>query len=194
MSVVSPLRRLIWLVLCAAWCIAAKLPAAAAEEFVFYHENVMGTSLELAVAADNLEAARWAEARALAEIDRLSSIFNGYDDESEFSRWQHVALGTPVSVSRELFEVLAACDQWGERSSRAFDPRVERLTRLWARLRKDGPRPSAAELGAAKALMSPPAWKLDPAAQHGRAPIGLPAQPQRDRQGLHRRAGLRGRT
>ncbi len=63
MSVVSQLRRLVWLVLYAAWCITAKLPASAADEFVFFHENVMGTSLELAVAADNPEAARWAEAR-----------------------------------------------------------------------------------------------------------------------------------
>jgi thiamine biosynthesis lipoprotein ApbE len=154
-----------WLVLYAVGCIAAYSRAAGADEFVFYHENVLGTSLELAVAADNLEAARWAEARGLAEIDRLSSVYSDYDEESEFRRWQFAAMGKPIGVSRELFDVLAACDRWGEWSGRAFDPRVESLTRLWARCAEIGRTPSAAELDDAKTLMSRPAWKLDPATQ-----------------------------
>ena len=39
--------------------------------------------------------------------------------------------------------------------------------------------------------MSRPAWRLDPVLRHGRAPVRLSAQPERDRQGVHRRAGLR---
>jgi len=164
-SIASQRPRLAWLVLCAAWCVTAHSPAAGAEEFIFYHENVLGTSLELAVAADNLEAARSAEARVLAEIDRQSSIYSGYDDQSEFSRWQRALAGTPIRVSRELFEVLLACDRWGEWSGRAFDPRVESLTRLWAHCAELGRTPSASELDAAKALMSRRAWELDPATQ-----------------------------
>ena len=45
--------------------------ARAAEEYAFYHENVMGTSLELRVHAGSREAAQEAEDRVLREIDRL---------------------------------------------------------------------------------------------------------------------------
>jgi thiamine biosynthesis lipoprotein ApbE len=134
---------------------------ARADEFAFYHENVLGTSLELAVAADNFEAARGAEARVLNEIDRLSSIYSGYDDRSEFSRWQRAAVGRPVPVSHELFEVLAACDRWGEWSNWAFDPRVESLTQLWARCATMGRVPSGSELAGARARMGRLAWQLD---------------------------------
>ena len=105
--------------------------AIASEEFSFYHENVLGTSLELCVRADDAEAARQAERRVLTEIDRLALIFSGYDRSSEFSRWQ-AAPTTPVRVSAELYDVLFASDCWRTRSQGAFDPRVEVLSRLWA--------------------------------------------------------------
>ncbi len=163
-SIVSQHSGLV-LFLCALCASARPSPAAGAEQFVFYHENVLGTSLELAVAADNREAARWAETRALAEIDRLSSIYSSYDTQSEFSRWQQATAGTPIRVSRELFDVLSACDRWGEWSGRAFDPRVESLTRLWTHCAEIGRTPTGSELAAATSLMNGPAWKLDPAAR-----------------------------
>src|SRR6476646_10867819 len=94
--------------------------SAAAEDHVYHHENVMGTSLELRVTADDPQAARWAEGCVLDEIDRLSGIFSGYDKTSEFSRWQAKA-NRAVRVSPELFEVLEACDLWMARSGGAFE-------------------------------------------------------------------------
>jgi thiamine biosynthesis lipoprotein ApbE len=143
-------------------------PAEAAEDFTFYHENVMGTSLELTVRADREEAARWAEDRVLQTIDRLSKVFSGYDRTSEFSRWQAASAGTgtgsvPARVSRELFEVLAACDRWRAASGGAFDPRVEALTQLWSRCAAQDRMPTDGELSAAHDRMSRPAWTLDPA-------------------------------
>jgi len=165
------------LVLCVVCGFAGISPVVGAEQFVFNHEYVLGTSLELAVTADSPDAARRAEARALAEIDRLSLIYSGYDDQSEFSRWQRAAAGTPIRLSRDLFEVLAACDHWVKWSGRAFDPRVEKLTRLWARCTELGRTPTGAELDDAIALMSRPAWKLDPASQtaerHTDCPLSL---------------------
>ena len=137
--------------------------SAASEEFAFFHENVMGTSLELRVKADSSEAASSAERRVLREIDRLSSVFSGYDPGSEFSRWQRTS-GRPVPVSPELFEVLQACDHWRSRTDGAFDPRVAALSRLWSDSEKRGRLPTAEELSAAKVLMSRDAWKLDPLA------------------------------
>src|SRR5690242_8831614 len=80
-----------------------------AEDHTFFHENVMGTSLELRVRADTPEAARWAEDRVLGAIDRLAAIFSGYDPASEFRRWQATFPGhgpAPTPVSPELFVVL----------------------------------------------------------------------------------------
>jgi thiamine biosynthesis lipoprotein ApbE len=131
-----------------------------ASDFVFYHENVMGTSLELRLSADSERAARAAEDRVLAEIDRLSAIFSGYDAKSEFSRWQSAPKG-PVKVSRELFELLEACDAWRERSHGAFDPCVEALSRLWAHCQREKRLPTIHERKDALALMAAPAWRLD---------------------------------
>ena len=165
---------------------------ALADDYEFYHENVIGTSLELRVRADDEKAARWAEDRVLREIDRLSAIFSGYDPASEFSRWAS-APGIPTKVSPELFEVLQASDSWHSRSGGAFDPRVEALSRLWSGCAREGRLPTAQESAVARALMDRPAWRLEPRDPHGRASDRLSAQPQRDRQGIHRRAGLRPR-
>src|SRR5262249_8552779 len=121
------------------------------------------TSLELRLRADSEQAARWAEDRVLAETDRLSAIFSGYDPTSELSRWQ-AALCGPIKVSPELFGLLLASDNWRERSRGAFDPRVEALSRLWARCQREDRLPTSAERKAALALMAAPAWRLDPQA------------------------------
>jgi thiamine biosynthesis lipoprotein ApbE len=121
----------------------------------------MGTSLELRVAAETADAARRAEEHVLQEIDRLSAILSGYDQRSELSRWQS-ASNLPTKVSPELAEVLQACDNWREWSGGAFDPRVEALTRLWSRCAHHDRLPVPGELAAARALMSAPAWRVDP--------------------------------
>ena len=135
-----------------------------ANDFAFYHENVLGTSLELRVRAASRKAAEAAEDRALREIDRLSSVLSGYDSSSELSRWQDRRLD-PRDVSAELVEVLQASDVWMERTQRAFDPRAEALTQLWSFCAQHERLPTEDELARARALMKPPAWKLDSAAQ-----------------------------
>ena len=166
--------------------------ATAAEDHVFRHENVMGTSLELRVLAESEAAARWAEGRVLGEIDRLSKLFSGYDPSSEFSRWMATS-GVPTPVSPELFQLLQASDDWRGRSFGAFDPRVEALSKLWTRTASLDRTPTEAERLEALALMSLPAWKLDPDRPDGRANLDLPDQPERNRQGVHRRCRRRRR-
>jgi FAD:protein FMN transferase len=155
-----PDRMICW-TLCAWFCCASARSSFGVDDFAFFHENVMGTSLELRVLADDRESARWAEDRVLGEIDRLALIFSGYDSASEFSRWQAAPRG-PMSLSAELFDVLSACDAWRNRSGGAFDPRVEVMTRLWSRAAGRGRVPEDAELAAAKALLAHPAWRSAP--------------------------------
>jgi len=136
---------------------------AATGDYAFFHDDVMGTSLELSVRADDASAARRAEGRVLREIDRLAAIFSNHDPASEFRRWQAAPAG-PRKVSAELFEVLAESDSWRERSGGAFEPRVQALAGLWAEAaRRDRP-PGRAELAAAAPPAGRPAWRLDSAA------------------------------
>ncbi|WZP00777.1 DUF2271 domain-containing protein [Isosphaeraceae bacterium EP7] len=140
--------------------LSAMADARAAGEFAFHHENVMGTSMELRVRADDSGAAGRAEAAVLAEIDRLSAILSGYDGSSEFRRWQKT-VGVPTPVSAELFEMLERADAWRSRGKGTFDPRVQALTELWSRCAKEGRVPTEAERAGALALMAEPAWRLD---------------------------------
>jgi FAD:protein FMN transferase len=147
-------------------CLVSIAPSSSAAgsgtEFAFFHENVLGTSLELRVYAQSRTAAEAAEERVLREIDRLAAIFNGYDPASELSRWQDRRANAP-KVSAELFEVLRDSDYWIRKTAGAFDPRAEALTRLWSACAGQDRLPTEDELASARALMTPPAWKLDAA-------------------------------
>jgi len=149
----------------AVWaCVFAPPAPLRAREFAYFHENVMGTSLELRVEADTADAAGRAETCALREIDRLSKVFSGYDPDSEFQRWQRTPKG-PVRVSAELFEVLQACDHWRTATGGAFDPRVEVLSRLWAACARLDRTPTNPEISDALERMRPDPWRLDLAAR-----------------------------
>lgn len=142
--------------------LAVTARAVVAGEYTYFHENVLGTSMELRVVADTDAAAASAEARVLAEIDRLTAVFSSYDPASEFSRWQSTR-AVPVKLSPELVAVLTVSDRWRKATSGAFDPRVDVISRLWTTAAKEGREPSADRITAARVLMSRPAWKLDPA-------------------------------
>ena len=111
--------------------------------------------------SDRREAAERAEARILAEIDRLTRVASGHDPASEFRRWQ-AAARAPMILSPELFELLLASDRWRQWSEGAFDPRVEILTRLWARSARLGRLPTPVELDEARGELARPAWRFDP--------------------------------
>jgi FAD:protein FMN transferase len=139
------------------------LPVFASDDFAFYHENVLGTSLALHVRCDSEEAARRAEACVLGEIDRLAAIFSGYDPGSEFSRWQ-AAPKASVPVSAALYDVLLASESWRVRSGGAFDTRAGVYSRLWTGCAQLGRLPTESETRAAKEMLKTPAWRLVPMA------------------------------
>ncbi len=166
------------LVLAFAFGSIALRSAGASGDFSFHHENVMGTSLELRVRAASSEAAGRAEAVVLRKIDRLSSIFSGYDPCSEFRRWQETQ-GSPVVVSRELFVVLSKADDYRRLTAGAFEPRVQALTDLWARSARADRLPSDEEIDRARSAFAGNPWTLDPktssAIRETRSPMSLNA-------------------
>jgi FAD:protein FMN transferase len=160
------MNRFAWIAVCFTGAVLGGVGPrhAFAGDYEFFHENVMGTSLELRVQAVDESTARRAEDLVLRRIDRLSAIFSSYDPTSEFSRWQ-LGARTASRISPELFEVLQASENWRSRTGGAFDPRVEALSRLWSACARRQRLPDADELSRARALMTDRAWRLDPAFQ-----------------------------
>ena len=160
-----------------AWCWALEpRPVTAAEEFVFHHENVMGTALELRVRAIDLGAARGAEGRVLETIDRLSAILSGYDSMSVLRRWMDTPRG-PQAVPDALLEVLEGADRWRDRTAGAFDPRVAAVSALWSAAADQGTMPTSEEIDAAREALRRDSWRVDRQAGHaerlGDAPVSL---------------------
>ncbi len=85
------------------------------EQFAYHHVNVLGTNLELRLECSQAESAASAETVALVEIDRLAKIFSSYDSQSEMNRW--IEDGEEAILSKELTEVLKACDRWHSRTN-----------------------------------------------------------------------------
>ncbi|MCC6234223.1 MAG: DUF2271 domain-containing protein [Verrucomicrobiales bacterium] len=152
--------------------------ASAAEQVVFRHENVLGTSLELRVRTASMETASAVEAKVLSEMDRLNGIFSTYQAGTELMRWQGTR-GEPVRLSPELFAVLTLSDQWREASGGVFNPAVETLSRVWKGATTRGEVPTATEMQSALQLVSAKSWSLDRAAGTGtrlsEAPLSLNA-------------------
>ena len=117
----------------------------AADSFVFHHENVLGTHLELKIRASSVETARQAENRVLSEIDRLSTIYSTYRPDSELSRWM-VSSQPEARLSPELFELFEQSRSVWLATRGAFDPRVADACRLWKRAASENRIPTDKEL------------------------------------------------
>ena len=143
-------------------CLAGSSTATARSHlYVFQYENVMGTSLEIKVAAASAEQSEKADQAVLAEIDRESKILSSWDADSEFSKWFRT-MGEPVQVSPELFEVFSLFDKWRELTHGALDASAETITRVWKRAAAEKRLPSQSELDAAVAAVRGVHWQLDP--------------------------------
>src|SRR5215471_638252 len=129
--------------------------------FVFHHENVLGTSLELKIAATTYSAASKAEAQVLAEIDREAKVLSGYDPTSEFSQWTKTR-GESVPVSEDLYEVLSRFDRYRALTGGALDAAAETVTQLWKAAAAAHRLPTQTEIDAAVAAARGQHWSLDP--------------------------------
>ncbi|WP_425618966.1 DUF2271 domain-containing protein [Anatilimnocola sp. NA78] len=164
-NVVAPALALAWLALS---CVPNQ-----AETFVYHHDHILGTSLEIRLVADSDAAAEAAEARILREIDRQAKIFSTYEATSELSQWQATS-GQPVKVSAELLAMMQASDRWAELSGGAFNPAVEAATKVWQQAAQNNKLPPQAELAAAiKAAQAAP-WKLNTAEQTATRTTSVP--------------------
>ena len=128
--------------------------------FISNYENVLGTSFELKVKAINSKQADLAEKAALQEITRLSEILSGYDKNSEFEHWMNTH-HQPVTISKELMEVLSACETWSIKTHGALNPSAETINILWKNAETKQELPTAKEINNAVALATQQHWQLD---------------------------------
>ncbi|WP_231943703.1 DUF2271 domain-containing protein [Aeoliella mucimassa] len=150
-----------------------------AEEFSFHHENVLGTSLDMKVAATNQAAANKAEQVALAEIDRLNLVLSSYTAESELSQFAALENGESMRVSKDLAEALDLSEQWTTTSQGVYNPAVELLTQQWTEAAKEGTLPTEEALSSVVQEVEQTQWRvmkaLRRATRTGNAPLCLNA-------------------
>ncbi len=150
--------------LCAATLAVSTEKANQERTYVFHHENVLGTLLELKFMASTLEQAEQAEQAALRQIDSDASILSTYNPNSEVSQWLRTS-GVAVPVSAELFEVLNLFDQWRDRTGGALDAAAEAVVQVWKKAAVAQRMPTSVELAAAVAMVKQTHWKLDAVAR-----------------------------
>lgn len=136
-------------------------PSPAGDDFVFAHENVLGTSLRMCVSAGNEHDAHDLEQDVLREIERLARVVSTWDEDSELRR--ALAATKPVVLSEELAEVVAACDHWRARTRGVFEPGIATLAAIWRHGAETGAEPDDRALADAVAALAEPAWSFDAA-------------------------------
>ena len=137
--------------------------SAKAKEYQTFHENVLGTSLEIVLAVDDVNDAKRAESSLLDEIDRLGAIYSHYDPESEFSKLLSAPVGEQKSISSELASTLRLCEHWTRLSGGVFEPAVAVLSDRWILAEVQNVLPSNAQLKKTISKVSARHWQLDSA-------------------------------
>jgi FAD:protein FMN transferase len=102
---------------------------------------------------------------ALDEAKRLDDLLSNYKPESEWSRINRLAAQGPLKISPELFQLLAACQQYSRESEGAFDISVGPLMKVWGFYKGTGHLPHAAEVAAAMTKVGYRHVRLDARAQ-----------------------------
>ncbi|MFY9160758.1 DUF2271 domain-containing protein [Aquirufa ecclesiirivi] len=98
--------------------------------YVSQMDYLLGTSLDLKIAASHYGAAKKAEASLLAEVKRLSQILGTYHLSTEFNQWM-ASQGEFKSVSHDLFQVLQQFDTWKEKTGGLINASAEEIAQVW---------------------------------------------------------------
>lgn len=119
-----------------------------AHRFEFAHENIMGTSLDLTVIADNREQARGVEARIIQEIRKREKLISTYLPDSEISEinTRPFKAGERIKLSQSLWLLLDECRYIAGKSDGAFNAYAGGATTLWSQATDTGKQPAREDL------------------------------------------------
>lgn len=99
---------------------------------------------------------------SLEEARRIDQLLSNYKKDSEWSKVNRLAGQQPVTVSKELFDLLAACVEYSRQSEGTFDITVGPLMRSWGFFRGSGRFPHRAEIRTAMAAVGYQNIELNP--------------------------------
>jgi FAD:protein FMN transferase len=108
--------------------------------------DTMGTTITVVVYGQDRFKLQAAVESSLEEAKRLEELLSNYRPDSEWSRVNRSASKGPVQVSKELFDLLAACMRYSEASDGAFDITVGPLMKIWGFYKGSGRFPHRAEI------------------------------------------------
>lgn len=94
----------------------------------FHRDHILGTSLDVVVQGASKQEAKRAVDAIQKEISQLDQVLSIWRDDSEITALNNNKQG---NVSAELFEVIAACENWRDKTCGAFDARLGQLITLW---------------------------------------------------------------
>jgi FAD:protein FMN transferase len=124
------------------------------------HRTAMACRVEVVVPEGEAPALAAARA-ALDEADRLEAMLTVFRDTSDLVRVNRFAAQQPVTIPRELFELLQRSLTIHRETERAFDIASTPLSRCWGFLRREGRLPLPAEIDAARACVAMEAMTLE---------------------------------
>jgi FAD:protein FMN transferase len=124
-----------------------------AAEPVRYESSVdaMGSTFSIAAWGSDRDSVAAAVESALEEARRLDRLLSNYRPESEWSQLNRKASTEEVTVSQELFDLLAACVDYSRKSQGTFDITVGPLMKVWGFYKGSGRMPHRSEIRAALA-------------------------------------------
>lgn len=127
--------------------VATPGPTAAADALRLESSVVaMGSAYSVVVYGDDRTRMEEAVDAAFAEVQRLDQMLSNYKPESELSEINRYASERPVTVTQEMYDLLAACVEYSRESEGAFDITVGPLMKVWGFYKGTGRLPHRAEV------------------------------------------------
>jgi thiamine biosynthesis lipoprotein len=132
---------------------AGQAAAPAATSLLRLEESMdsMGTTYSVVVYGTDRFKMQGAVELAFEEVRRLDQMLSNYRPDSELTLLNQRAGQGPVKVSKELFDLLAACVRYSQASEGAFDITVGPLMKVWGFYKGSGHFPHRAEIRGAMA-------------------------------------------
>jgi len=117
------------------------LPAHAQDKqrFNAHYDNVLGTSLDVTIMADQADAEQ-AVSELIVEIAKLESILSTWRPDSEISQLNKHR--TAVKLAPQVIDVIELCQQWFKKSSQHFSCKMGKLKQMWQHAKRTGEIPS----------------------------------------------------
>lgn len=123
-------------------------------------QRKMGTQVQVQIWHADPARATELLAAAMAELDRVEAKMSTYREDSELSRVNREAAFQPVTVSRELFDLVARSLELSRLTAGAFDITYDSVGQFYSF--RDRERPSEADLDAALPAIDWRLVELDP--------------------------------